>query len=116
MKIDYYSSTEEILLEIGRRTKAARIAMSETQQDLAERANLSVKTISNLETGKDVSFSTIIEVLRMLGQLPALDLLIPDQSLRPSRIAAFEKPRERARRKTDVLRETGAVWKWGDEQ
>ena len=77
MKITFYSSTEEVLTELGSRIKAARIAVSVTQKEMAELTNLSQKTISNLETGKDVSFSTIIEVLRALGQLQRLELMIP---------------------------------------
>ena len=57
MKITFYSSTPEVLAEIGSRIKAARIAMPATQKEMAEMANLSLRTISNLESGKDVSFS-----------------------------------------------------------
>ena len=57
MKIVFFSSTNEVLSEIGSRMKAARIAMSITQKEMAEMTNLSLRTISNLEAGKDVSFS-----------------------------------------------------------
>ena len=67
MKITFYASTNEVLSELGRRIKAARIALPATQKEMAEMTNLSQKTISNLETGKDVSFSTVVEVLRALG-------------------------------------------------
>ena len=114
MKITFYSSTPEVLAEIGSRIKAARIAMPATQKEMAEMTNLSLRTISNLESGKDVSFSTVIEVLRALGQLQSLELMIPEQGPRPSEIAALGKPRERARKKADTAAlETG--WKWGDE-
>ena len=83
MKITFYSSTPEVLAEIGSRIKAARIAMPATQKEMAEMANLSLRTISNLESGKDVSFSTVIEVLRALGQLQSLELMIPEQGPRP---------------------------------
>ena len=59
MKITFYSSTNEVLSEIGSRIKAARIAMPATQKELAELTNLSQRTISNIETGKDVSFSSL---------------------------------------------------------
>ena len=78
--------------------------MPATQKELAEMTNLSLRTISNLESGKDVSFSTVIEVLRALGQLQSLEL----------EIAALGKPRERARKKANTAApQTG--WKWGDE-
>jgi len=47
MKITFYSSTEEVLTELGSRIKAARIAVSVTQKEMAELTNLSQKTISN---------------------------------------------------------------------
>ena len=108
MKITLYSSTEDVLSEIGSRIKAARIAMPATQKEIAE--------YSNLETGKDVSFSTIIEVLRALGQLQSLELMIPEQGLRPSQIAKLGKPRERARSKAASKPEKQSGWKWGDEE
>ena len=112
LKITLYSSTNEVITEVGRRIKAARIAMSVTQKELAEITNLSQRTISNLETGKDVSFSTIIEVLRALGQLQSLEMMIPEQTFRPSQIVELGKPRERARSKTHQQ----GSWKWGDEK
>ena len=112
MKITFYSSTTEVLAELGSRIKAARISMSVTQKDLAGMTNLSQRTISNLETGKDVSFSTVIDVLRALGQIQSLDIMIPEQGLRPSQIIELGKPRERARKKKAERQEK---WKWGDE-
>ena len=116
MKITFYSSTYEVLSEIGRRIKAARIAMPATQKEMAEMTNLSLRTISNLETGKDVSFSTVIEVRRALGQLQSLELMIPEQGPRPSEIAALGKPRERASRTAKEKPDIRSGWKWGDEQ
>ena len=116
MKITFYSSTAEILSEIGSRIKEQRIAINVTQKEMAETVNLSQKTISNLETGKDVSFSTVVEVLRALGQLQSLELMIPEQGLSPSQIAALGKPRERASSKAKEKPEAQSGWKWGDEQ
>ena len=116
MKITYYASTSEALAEVGCRIRAARIAMPATQKELAEMTNLSLRTISNIETGKDVNFSSIIDVLRALGFLQNLEVMIPEQGPRPSQIAELGKPRERAGRKrtAGTLRET--EWKWGDEK
>lgn len=90
--------------------------MPATQKEMAELTNLSQRTISNLETGKDVSFSTIVEVLRALGQLQSLELMIPEQGPRPSEIAALGKPRERARHKAKETGTPDPGWKWGDEK
>ncbi len=116
MKINFYSSTQEILNELGSRIKAARIALPATQKEMAELTNLSKRTISNLETGKDVSFSTLIEVLRALGQVQNLELMIPEQKIRPSQIASLGKPRERASSRNKIQQEAQTGWKWGDEE
>ena len=115
MKISFYSSNNEVLTEIGKRIKSQRIAMNMTQTEMADRTNLTRKTISNLENGKDVSFSTIIDVLRCLGQLQGLDMAIPEQVIRPSQIIANEKTRERASRIRSEKKDN-KTWKWGDEQ
>ena len=90
--------------------------MELTQKALSQKTNISVKTISNMETGKDISLSTLIEVLRALGQLPSIELMIPEQEIRPSQIAALGKERERARSKPGEKQEYQPTWKWGDEQ
>lgn len=116
MKITFYSSTAEILSEIGSRIKEQRIAIHVTQKEMAETINLSQKTISNLETGKDVSFSTVIDVLRALGQLQSLELMIPEQGPRPSDIAALGKRRQRSRSRGRTEKQPDSGWKWGDEE
>ena len=114
MKIQFYSSTEEILRELGSRLKAIRIERMMTQEELAEQTNLARRTISNLESGKDISFATVIEVMRALGQLQNLDLLVPEQTVRPSQLLTQKKPRERATSKK-YRPDTQSGWKWGDE-
>lgn len=116
MTINSFSSTTEVLEELGRRIKAARISMPATQKEMAEITNLSVKTISNIETGNDVSFSTIIEVLRALGQVQSLELIVPEQRPRPSELAVLGKRRERVSKKMIAELEKDSGWKWGDEK
>lgn len=115
MMISSFSSTTEVLEELGRRIKAARISIPATQREMAEMTNLSLKTISNIEAGKDVAFSTVIEVLRALGQLQPLELLVPEQGPRPSDLASLGKRRERVSKKMMTAYEKNAEWKWGDD-
>ena len=113
MKISFYSSNEEVLKEIGDRIKEARIGKDITQKEMAERTELSQRTISNLENGRDVSFSTVIEVLRELGELQKLDILLPEGQVRPTEFVAQGKKRERASGRKDEHIDSN--WKWGDE-
>ena len=93
MKITFYSSSDEIQKELGNRAKAIRIDMELTQGELAKQAGVSPKTVSNLETGKDVSFRTVIEIIRALGCLQNMDILLPEQIIRPSQLAEIGKKR-----------------------
>ena len=113
MKISFYSSNEEVLKEIGDRIKEARIGKDITQKEMAERTELSKRTISNLENGRDVSFSTVIEVLRELGELQKLDILLPEGQVRPTEFVAQGKKRERASGRKDEHIDSN--WKRGDE-
>ena len=114
MKINYYAGTDEILKEIGSRIKAARVDMNITQSLLAEKTGISKRTVSNLENGKDVSFMTLIDVLRVLGLADRIDLIVPEATYRPSQIVKNMKKRERASSTSNIVSDNS--WKWGDEK
>lgn len=117
MKIESYWSTGEILAEIGRRVSAARIEAALTQPDVAAFTGLSIKTISNLECGKDVNLSTLIAVLRCLGQLQGLESAIPEPGIRPSVLLALKgKQPERVGKRMKEQVSKNSAWKWGDEE
>jgi len=113
MPINYFSSNEEILNKIGLRIKALRIDENLSQSELASRTGVSERTIGNLESGKDVSLSTLISVMRVLGIAQKLDLAIPEQKIRPSQMYKYGKAKQRVR-KSKIVENTG--WKWGDEE
>jgi DNA-binding XRE family transcriptional regulator len=80
---DWYQLTDfEILAEMGRRFKTARIAKNLTQNIMAERTGLNRSTIRDLECGKPVNLISLIQVFRCLEMLSKLDDLLPgaDQS------------------------------------
>lgn len=54
----------------------------------------------------------LLSLMDTLGLRNRIDLLIPDQSIRPSAFLERERPRQRARRKKPAKTE----WKWGDEE
>lgn len=114
LKITYFSSNNEILTVLGDRIKAERIASGKTQKELAENAGIAQKTLSSMETGNDVSLTTLIEVLRALGHLQNIDMLVPEQGIRPSDILALGKKRERFKKAKNTTAEP-SVWEWGDE-
>lgn len=111
MPIVSYLSTNEILIEIGARIKALRIEALLSQADLAKKTGVSERTIGNLESGKDVSLSTVIEVLRALGIVQKLDMAIPEQEIHPNQMFRLGKARQRVGKH----KARTADWKWGDE-
>jgi transcriptional regulator with XRE-family HTH domain len=69
--------TEDLERELGERIRAVRMAGRLTQVELADRANVSVGALKNLESGSGSSTSTLVKVLRALSQESWLDKLEP---------------------------------------
>ena len=114
MVITALSSNEQVMGELGKRIRAARIDMPLTQAELAKRAGISLSTVAKLERGEDVRLSSVLDILRALGMLSAADALVPEVVVRPSDLARMGKQRERARSASGRAKPT--AWTWGDEQ
>ena len=114
MKITMLSSNEQVLGELGRRIRAARIDTPLTQAELAQRAGVSLSTVAKLERGEDVRLSSLLDIQRALGLLASADALAPEALARPSDLARMGKPRERARSAAKDAQP--GTWKWGDER
>lgn len=113
MKIDHDLTPDAAEKEMAARIKQYRILGNLTQEELADRAMISVSTLKRFEAGEDISLLKFVRILKALDLESNLDLLIPDQSLRPSVHLPSYKPRKRAtKKKADAERK----WKWGDEK
>ena len=64
---------EIALKKIGKRLKALRISKNVTQEALAAEAQVSLKSLKNLEAGDPVSITTFIKVI---GYFKLLDPLV----------------------------------------
>ena len=76
-------SNAAIVMEIGKRLKEYRFKRRFTQQELAERAGISLFTIAQIEKGKPVSISMLLPVLRVLRLLDNLEMLLPETGISP---------------------------------
>jgi transcriptional regulator with XRE-family HTH domain len=76
-------SNSEIIIELGSRLKNYRLKKRFTQQELADRAGLSLFTIAQIEKGKPVSFSTLVATLRVLRLLENFELLVLEIEISP---------------------------------
>lgn len=71
------TTTPEWESRIGDQVRALRIAALLGQDELAERANVSVSTVQALERGAGSSLKTLIRVLRVLDRTDWLESLDP---------------------------------------
>lgn len=98
---------------IGERIKQYRVNAGVSQKDLENESGVSVRSISRLEQGASIQLESLIKILSALNLESNIDLLIPDQTKRPSfYLNDNHKPKQRVRRK----RETTSAFKWGDEE
>ncbi|WP_323756615.1 helix-turn-helix domain-containing protein [Roseivirga sp.] len=90
---------QAIVDEMGRRVKQLRLQKRYTQKELAQNAGVNINTIQNLEYGRSVTLSVLIQVLRALKSLDQLDYLIPEVVESPMKVMERElKPMQRVRK------------------
>lgn len=114
-KIADLISDEAVLAEIGRRIVQRRLELQMTQALLAEQAGVAKRTVERIEAGSSAQMSSMIRLLRVLGLLPGLDLLFPQQAQRPMDLLK-RKGRLRKRASTPRARtDKDKPWRWSDE-
>lgn len=115
MKIVGNAKANDILSELGSRIRRCRIDMGISQEELADRAFVSVGTIAHLENGAAVSTVVLVQVLKALGLGDNLEVLVPNQDVRPSDYIQYNKkaPRRVSRKQRNKPLNG---WKWGDER
>lgn len=72
-------SNAEIVLLLGERFRQYRLQCRLTQEEVAVQTGISVFTIRKFETGKalNLSFQTLLSLLRVVGQIDAVGELLP---------------------------------------
>ena len=112
MRIDRTMDAITIVSEISKRFRQYRIAYPMTQAELADKSMVSLSTIKRFESGEDISLSKLLMLIESLDLQENVELLIPDQSIRPSAFLEESKPKQRARHRTARKPQ----WKWKDEE
>ena len=88
-----------IVSELGKRIKATRLRKNFTQTEVAERAGISVFTVSQMENGKNTSLYSLVAVLRVLRLLENINDLVPEVAVSPVELLKNNnKKRIRARK------------------
>lgn len=102
-----------VIRELGGRARQERLRRNLTQATVAERAGIGTATLKRLEDGNDVSLSTIVAVLRVLGGIDALDAILPTPLTSPLDAADTAKPQRQRSRPNAQQPSTG--WVWGED-
>ena len=101
----YYASNTELLAVIGSKIKTIRLNINMTRDELQEVSGVNKKTISDLETGRNVTLLTLIAVLRGLKSINILEDLLKDENMSPILLAKLHgsAPKRASRRKPAVI-------------
>jgi transcriptional regulator with XRE-family HTH domain len=116
MKYLTENTDDTILVELGERLAAARLARNLRQDELADLTGLSKRTVERMEMGRPVQLSNFVRALRGLGLLANLELLVPETA--PSPLAQLKLQR-RERKRASSPRErvsARATWAWNEDK
>ena len=98
-------TVEQMEQLLGDQVRRARIALSIDQATLAERANISVRAVSNLERGQGSSIRSLVAVLRALGRVDWLGTLAPQVGVSPMQLLRSKQRTPQPRRRVGRARE-----------
>ena len=116
MKFNGETNDSAVMIELGNRISQARIALSLTQANCAERAAIAKRTVERMEAGESVQFNSLIRVLRVLNLLENFNLAIPEEGPRPMQLLE-DRGKIRRRASPPGLKNKNAKhWVWGDEK
>ena len=97
---DFYEySTPELVRLLGNRFKEYRMRCNLTQKEVAELSGIGLTTIHKFENGTagNLSLSTFILLLKVVGQIDALDNVLPELPESPDLIRKEERRAQRIR-------------------
>lgn len=78
---DYYEySIPELVRLLGARFKDYRLRSNMTQKEVSEQSGITITTIHKFETGAsgNMSLATFLLLMKAIGQIEALDELLPE--------------------------------------
>ncbi len=109
--MDKKKDYQEYIKELGQKIKIYRVMKDMSQQDLEDKSGVSKRSISRLEQGESVQLENLFRILLALDLGENINLLVPDQTKRPSfYLEKSESKNKRVRKKTEKKE-----FKWGDE-
>ena len=104
---DFYEySTPELVRLLGERFKEYRMRCNLTQKEVADQSGIGLTTIYKFENGTagNLSLSTFILLLKVIGQVNSLDDVMPELPESPYLVRKEEKKAQRIRHSKKVKR------------
>lgn len=98
--VDLYEySTPELVRLLGKRFKDYRMRCNLTQREVAERSGIGLTSIHKFENGTagNISLSIFILLLKVVGQINALDDVLPELPESPYLVRKDNKKAQRIR-------------------
>ncbi|WP_428331585.1 helix-turn-helix transcriptional regulator [Mucilaginibacter sp.] len=96
----FATSDQELLNQIGHFLQDTRLQQNKTQKQVAKAAGINRSTVGQLENGHGGTLLSLLQLLRVLEQLPVLRAFEVQQQVSPLQLAKLEKQkRQRARNK-----------------
>lgn len=91
-------SDTAVLEQIGRFVQQSRLKQNKSQQQIADAAGVNRSTLSQIENGKGGTLISLIQILRVLGQMSFVKVFQVEDRPSPMYLATLEmKKRKRAR-------------------
>ena len=113
MKISPLLSDQALLLELGSRLAAARLARNLSQAALAEQAGVAKRTVERLESGAvAMQLSGFLRVCRALDLLEGLETLVPEQTASPMAQLKLKGRKRKRASKAGTTKATPEKWTW----
>ena len=105
MKITKTTPSDAVIVELGQRLAKQRKRLGLNQDEVATLAGVGVATIRRIEDGRDAQLGSWIKILSALGEIGAIERLLPEELKSPMAEVNGSKKSKKSAKHT-----------WGDEQ
>ncbi len=101
--IDWYSMSDKGVLNlIGQFIQETRLQQNKTQQQVADSAGINRSTVGQIEKGNGGTLLSLLQILRVLEQLPVLQSFETEQKISPLQLAKLEQQKRQRARNNDT--------------
>ena len=100
---EWFATSDHGLLNIvGQFIQDTRLQQNKTQQQVAEAAGINRSTVGQIEKGKGGTLLSLLQIQRVLEQLPVLSAFEIEHKISPLQIAKIEQQKRQRARNKDV--------------